>query len=94
VTRVSAALLKAIDMPELIVDSKEAYVARAIYYATHTDILNTVKTKLQNNFLTTPLFNLDNYVAYFETGIKYAWDIYERGERPRHIDIASLISQN
>jgi predicted O-linked N-acetylglucosamine transferase (SPINDLY family) len=87
VTKVSAALLKAIKLPELIVKNKEEYVMHAIYYAQNPQELAKIKAKLKNNFATTPLFNLDNYVRYFEAGIDAAWHIYQQGSNPQQIDI-------
>lgn len=55
--RVAASLLKAIQMPELIVSSPEAYQALAIDLATCPAQLNEIKQKLANNRLSTPLFN-------------------------------------
>lgn len=87
VTRVSAALLKAIELPELIVNNKDEYVQLAIYYAQNPKALAAIKTKLIEKFVTAPLFNLDNYVRYFEAGIETAWNICQRGDKTNQIDI-------
>ena len=64
--RVGASLLNAIEMPELIAQDEQDYEAKAFYYATNPDAYRTMRQKLWDHRLTTPLFDSDGYVKAFE----------------------------
>lgn len=55
--RVAGSLLHAIDLPELVTDSTEAYERLALDLATNPTQLAAIKQKLAANRLTTPLFD-------------------------------------
>ena len=85
--RVSASLLHAIGMPELITNSEEEYEALAIALATDPPRLKIIKKELENNRLTMPLF--DSHL--FTKNIEKAYiKMYERNQQnlpPDHITI-------
>jgi predicted O-linked N-acetylglucosamine transferase (SPINDLY family) len=56
-SRVAASLLNAIAMPELITSSLEEYEELAIALGKDTQRIQALKQKLENNKLTTPLFD-------------------------------------
>jgi hypothetical protein len=59
-SRVAASLLKAIELPELITSTPQAYEALAIEIAKNPAKLAALKQKLASNRLTTPLFDTPN----------------------------------
>ena len=65
-SRVAASLLRAIELPELITTSQEEYAALALELALDPDRLSLIKSRLQKNRLTTPLFNTKSYTQYLE----------------------------
>lgn len=66
-SRVAASLLNAIRIPELITETGAQYEALAIELATQAEKLKAVKTKLQQNRLTTPLFDSQQYTRDLES---------------------------
>lgn len=65
-SRVSASLLTAIDLPELITNSLHEYKQLAIDLAKHPQKMKKLKEKLAKNRLTKPLFNTQKFVANLE----------------------------
>src|SRR6266550_7244020 len=59
--RVSASLLRAMGLPELVAHSSADYEALALRLAADPALLKTVRQKLQDNRLTYPLFNTDRF---------------------------------
>jgi predicted O-linked N-acetylglucosamine transferase (SPINDLY family) len=55
--RVAASLLKAIGLPELITQTQEDYEVMAFQLATNQEKLLAIRQKIDQNRLTTPLFN-------------------------------------
>jgi len=64
--RVAASQLSALDMPELIVDTQDEYLVKALELATQPQLLKEIRAKLWSNRLTTPLFNTKLYVEDLE----------------------------
>jgi protein O-GlcNAc transferase len=83
--RVAASLLRAIGLPELITESEEAYEALALALATDPNELAKIKSKLEANRLTQPLFDSEMYTRHLETGYQMAYDRYFTGHSPDHI---------
>jgi predicted O-linked N-acetylglucosamine transferase (SPINDLY family) len=65
-SRVGASLLTAIDLPELIVHSEEAFVKLASDLGKDAKALNLLKEKLRENYKKTPLFNSKLYCKHLE----------------------------
>jgi len=74
--RVAGSLLTAIDLPELITESEEAYEALALTLATDPKRLGQIKSKLDRNRLTQPLFDSEMYTRHLEAGYHMAYDRY------------------
>jgi predicted O-linked N-acetylglucosamine transferase (SPINDLY family) len=64
--RVGGSLLNALDMPELVTLTTEAYEQCALDIATDPARLAAVKAKLDRNRLTTPLFDTERYTRDIE----------------------------
>ena len=74
--RVAGSLLTAIGLPELITQSEEAYEALALALATDPKQLGEIKSKLDRNRLTQPLFDSQMYTRHLEAGYQMAYDRY------------------
>jgi predicted O-linked N-acetylglucosamine transferase (SPINDLY family) len=73
--RVSASLLNAVGLGELVTFSSEEYESLAIDLAKNPEKLGALKEKLEKNRLSTPLFN----TSLFSKGIEAAYsEIYKR----------------
>jgi protein O-GlcNAc transferase len=89
--RVAASLLNAMDLPELITKTQEEYESRAIELANDPLQLTQIKIKLENNRETSPLFNGRLFARHIEAAYEEIYRRHLNGERPDHIDIASLV---
>jgi len=87
-SRVTASLLNAIVLPELITTNQEAYEALAIELAMNPRKLLEIKLKLINNRLTTPLFDTPLFAKNLEVAYTKMYDRYQAGLGPDHIFIS------
>ncbi len=85
--RVTSSLLKAIHLPELIVDDFVTYESRAIAYARDPAALREIKLKLEKNRLTTPLFDTAQFTAGLELAYEAMWARLLAGGAPQRISI-------
>jgi predicted O-linked N-acetylglucosamine transferase (SPINDLY family) len=92
-SRVAASLLTAIDLPELITSSQEHYEALAIELATNPAKLKEIKTKLESNRLTTPLFDTPRFTKHLEDAYTKMCKRYHADLPPEHIYIEQELSQ-
>lgn len=83
--RVSASLLHAIGLPELITTTREDYVARAVELATHPEKLVLIRQKLAANRLTTPLFDTGLFTADIERLYARMYERHQAGLPPDDI---------
>jgi protein O-GlcNAc transferase len=85
--RVGASLLTAMGLPELITATLEDYQAAAIHLVTHPDRLRALRTRLQAERHSRPLFDSVRFCRHLETAYAHVWDLWQRGEPPRSFDI-------
>ena len=83
--RVAASLLKAIGLPELIAESRKEYMEMAIQLANDPQRLKSIRNRLAENRLTTPLFDSTLFTKHIEAGYQKAYDRYHDGLSPAHI---------
>jgi predicted O-linked N-acetylglucosamine transferase (SPINDLY family) len=83
--RVAAGLLTAIGLPELITSTPQAYEELAIELATNSNKLATIKHKLANNRLATPLFDSELFTKQIEAAYTAMYERYHSGLPPDHI---------
>jgi predicted O-linked N-acetylglucosamine transferase (SPINDLY family) len=88
-SRVSASLVTAVGLPELIVRSAEEYRDLAVRLAADRGALAQVKARLAANRLTTPLFDSRQFVRHLEAGYEAIWRRCLAGLAPDHIDVPS-----
>ena len=74
--RVAASLLNAIHLPELITTTLEDYEHLAIDLATHPEKLASIKRKLADNRLTTPLFDTKLFTKHIEAAYTAMYERY------------------
>ncbi|MFZ4480795.1 MAG: UDP-N-acetylglucosamine-peptide N-acetylglucosaminyltransferase [Rhodoferax sp.] len=84
-SRVAASLLGAIDLPELVTSTQADYEALAIELATHPDELSAIRTKLDRNRLTTPLFDTVQFARHIEDAYTQMYERHQSGLTPDHI---------
>jgi protein O-GlcNAc transferase len=78
--RVSASLLNAIGVPELVTHSLAEYEALALRLATDPAALKEVRDKLAGNRATHPLFDTDRFRRNIEAAYLRMWETWQRGE--------------
>ena len=84
-SRVAASLLNAIGLPELITHTQEEYQALAIALASNPEKLITLKQKLANNRLTTPLFDTPQFTKDLERAYVQMYECYQADQLPEHL---------
>ena len=86
-SRVAASLLMAMDLPELITQTRAEYEALAIDLATNPVKLRFIKDKLTANRLTTPLFDTPLFTRHIEDAYTEMFERYQADLLPDHIEI-------
>jgi predicted O-linked N-acetylglucosamine transferase (SPINDLY family) len=81
-SRVSASLLSAIGLPELVARDLEGYRALVLRYATDRAALATLKAKLARNRTTHPLFDTERFARHLERGFRLMWRRHAAGLPP------------
>ena len=83
--RVSAGLLNAIGMPELIATTEEDYVALAVELATSSVKLTAIKERLASNISSKPLFDSCQFTEHLESAYLAMIERHQAGLQPDHI---------
>lgn len=91
-SRVAASLLNAIELPELITNTKAEYEASAIELASNLEKLSKLKLKLKRNRLTKPLFNTTLFATHLEAAYVAMYERYQADLAPESIEIRALES--
>ena len=87
--RMAASLLSALELPELITDTEQAYEALALELAATPARLAGLKAKLAANRMTTPLFDTEAFTQHLEDGYQQAYDRFFQGKAPDVIEVSS-----
>lgn len=85
--RVSASLLQAIDLSELITTTSQEYEHLAVTLAQHPEKLNAIKKSLANNRKVAPLFDTPLYTKHIEAAYCQMVENFKMGYKPQHIYI-------
>jgi predicted O-linked N-acetylglucosamine transferase (SPINDLY family) len=85
--RVSASLLTAIGLPELVTTTSEDYERLALALARDPQRLAGIRARLASNRLTRPLFDTARFCRDLEAGYEKAFDLYLRGELAEAIEV-------
>lgn len=85
--RMAASLVSAIGMPDLVASSDEAYERLALDLATDPERLAAIRTRLDGNRTTMPLFDSAAFTRHLERGYALAWQRWFEGQEPDVIDV-------
>jgi FkbM family methyltransferase len=85
--RVAASLLNALDLSELITLTQEQYEARAVELATNPVLLKKIKAKLEQNRLTSPLFNGRLFAKHLDSAYEQIMQRYWQGLGPANLTV-------
>jgi predicted O-linked N-acetylglucosamine transferase (SPINDLY family) len=83
--RVAASLLTALDVTELIAEDIQDYEQLAIEIALNPEKLKFIKSKIEFNKKTAPLFNTEMYTRHIESAYLKMYQLHIDGKTPEHI---------
>ena len=83
--RVASSLLSAIGLTDLITDSAEAYIQKAVYLALNPKELDAIKQTLTRNIASSSLFNTAQFALQIESAYKTMMTRFLKGEPVDHI---------
>jgi len=86
--RRGAAQLEPAGVPDLVVDSPEAYEERAVHLATHPPELQALREALLQGRERAALFDVDRQARHLERAYRLLWEAHERGETPKVLEVA------
>jgi predicted O-linked N-acetylglucosamine transferase (SPINDLY family) len=89
-SRVTASLLSAIGLPELIAPTPCQYEARAIELATDGAELRAIRRKLAANRLTSPLFDTRLFTTHMEMALREMYERHQADQPPADIHVAPV----
>ena len=89
VSRVAASLLHAIGLPELVTGNLEDYEALSLKLARDPALLRTLRSRLEQNRVSQPLFDAERFRRGIEAAYIHMWEIAQRKEAPQGFRIAS-----
>lgn len=92
--RVSASLLTAVGLPELITESESDYEALAIRLGRDPNLINGLKQKLAAKRLTFPLFDTDLFRRHIEAAYIAMHETARRGDAPQAFTVDNLQNAN
>jgi predicted O-linked N-acetylglucosamine transferase (SPINDLY family) len=85
VSRIAASLLTAIGVPELITSTQQQYEQLAIELASNPHRLAQIRAKIQENRLSSPLFDTPRFARNLEAAYVAIHDRYQAGLSPEHL---------
>ncbi len=91
-SRVSASLLSAALLPELVVNTIEDYENLAVSLAEDTVRLESVRRKLDESKLSCPLFDTERFVRGLETAYNRMWEVHTKGGVHQRINLVDRLS--
>ena len=84
-SRMAASVISAVNLPELITDTREEYESLAIELATNPEKFKAIKDKLNNNLSTAPLCDTTKFTKNLESVYEVMYQRYHDGLEPDHI---------
>lgn len=92
-SRMAASLLTAIDLPELLTNSPEAYEELAVALALDPQRLPAIRKKLADQRLTSRLFDTPGFTRNLEHGLAQMLERYHKGLAPDHIVVPPPVGE-
>lgn len=90
VARVAGSVLRALEMPELIVSNLQEYEDLAVAIATDPARLRALREKVAQKVKTAPLFNSTRYTRHLDAAYLEMWRLQQAGEKPKPFAIAPI----
>jgi predicted O-linked N-acetylglucosamine transferase (SPINDLY family) len=84
-SRVGASVLKAVGLPELIVQDLESYENLAVRLAQNPEKLAELRARLDKQRVSAPLFDTRRLVRNLERAYRRMWDLFAAGKAPELI---------
>jgi predicted O-linked N-acetylglucosamine transferase (SPINDLY family) len=78
-----------VGLPELVTDSLEAYESMALRLGNEPAQLAELRTRLESNRLTHPLFDTDRFRRHIEQAYVTMWERWQRGEPPDNFRVSA-----
>ena len=88
--RVASSLLYAVGMEDLVALDEEGYEKLILDLVTDRNQLQQLRSRLQKNILSYPLFDTERYTRQFETGLKLANQRYQEGNTAADIFVEQV----
>lgn len=89
-SRVSESLLKAVGLPELVCDTTDEYVRRAVHYFNNPQELADIRARLEKNRFSMPLFDAERFCRHLETAYETMVERAKAKLEPDHLAIEAL----
>lgn len=89
-SRVSASIVSAMNMPELIVSGMDEYRELALRLARDRAAHAVLRARVAANRLTAPLFDSRRFIRHLEAGYRAMWQRRLDGQPPDHIRVAPI----
>lgn len=89
-SRVSASLLCAMNLEELVTDSLEEYERRALALASNRALLQQLRERIAQNRRTAPLFDTNRFREQIESAYITMYEQQRRGERPQGFTVEPI----
>ncbi|WP_176695486.1 tetratricopeptide repeat protein [Phaeobacter sp. B1627] len=87
--RVGASLLNAVNLPELIATDEADYKARALHLAQDPSALMALRSKLNVNRRTAPLFDAKSYTRSLEDAFDAVFDHWKADQPKTHVTVSA-----
>ena len=88
--RVAASVLQAVGLGELVVESLDDYVGRAVQLAANAGRLGEIRARLADNLYRYPLFDTRRFCRHLEAAYHTMWERSERGQAPASFAVEAL----
>lgn len=82
-SRMSASILDAIGMEDLVCESQDGYEKKAIELGKNPLKSKMLKDRLRINLVEKPLFDAPRFVTHLESAYLKIWERYQAGKKPR-----------
>ncbi len=89
-SRVSASILQAMHMEELITEDLQDYENLAVKIGRDPELLESINQKIEANRLTAPLFDTPRFTKNLEWAYREMVRIHQNGEKPRSMEVRDV----
>jgi len=89
--RMGASLLNAVNLPQLITNSREDYIQMAIELGNNTDRLLEIKQTLAKELKKCPLFNSAQFTKNIESAFLTVYETYQNQEELSHVFVEDAL---